>query len=156
VSAVHLDGACDWGTQDEGCGQSINKERTKQAVATITGSTKGMARAGRRHVTTALKEIRRRFREMDLGVAAVAQSIGVSAEYLSRLCRLHLNRTPLQVIHDCRVREAKRKLLLTSHSIYVVARESGYHSTSELNRNFKRRCGGRSPGCWRIVQRGRR
>lgn len=95
--------------------------------------------AATRHVRAVIGQMERRYSERDLTIETLANAIGISLEHLSRLFHRQLGRSPLRHLHDLRVARAKQLLLNTSLSVYAIARECGYHSTSELDVHFGER-----------------
>jgi two-component system, response regulator YesN len=98
-------------------------------------------RQGVRHVQAAIREIERRYSDQRLNVEGIADSLDISREHLCREFRRQLTKSPLQYLHDIRVTHAKQLLLTTNLSVYAIARDCGYHDTSELDRHFRVRCG---------------
>jgi len=101
------------------------------------------------HVQAAIRELERRYKDRALTVEGIATTVGISPEHLTRLFKQHLGRSPLEHLHDARIAHAKRLLLQSSLSVYVIARECGYHTTSELDRHFHFRCDS-TPSAFRL------
>lgn len=109
---------------------------------------------GTRHVREALRDMERRYFQLDLTIESVASVAGISPEYLCRLFEQHLGRTPLHELHDIRIAEARRRLAETDQPVKAIARDCGYHTTGELDEQFKRRCKC-TPTEFRSAERGR-
>lgn len=89
-------------------------------------------------VRRAIEIMERRHTEFGLTIATVAADVGLSADYLGRLFRERLGRSPLQHLHHVRIGRAA-ELLTNSHlSIYEIARDCGYQRNSEFSSWFRR------------------
>lgn len=89
-------------------------------------------------VRGALTVIAERFREPGCSARAIARALGVSEEYLCRLMKAHTGRTIGSLVHEARLREAARLLVLTAQSIKEIAGTVGYSSAGHLDRHFRR------------------
>jgi len=94
--------------------------------------------AGAAHVRGAIQILGRTYSECDLTISSVAAKVGVSREYLTRLFRARLGRSPLEYLHELRISCAEDLLAHSRLSIYEVALECGYKTTSELGIWFRR------------------
>jgi AraC family transcriptional activator of pobA len=74
-------------------------------------------------------------------VAKYTRALGVTEKRLAVACRTAVNRTPLELIHDRLVIEAKRSLLYTSMSIAEVAYSLGFEDPAYFSRFFTRQAG---------------
>lgn len=67
-----------------------------------------------------------------------AQLMHKSPKTLSNLFAKHYDKTPLQVIHERIIREAKRLLIYTDQSMKEIAFETGFEEVSHFSRFFKK------------------
>ena len=70
-----------------------------------------------------------------------ARALGVSLDQLNRGCRAAMGRTPLQIVHDRLLAEAKRGLIYTSMSVQEVGFSLGFTDPAYFTRFFVRREG---------------
>ncbi len=76
-----------------------------------------------------------------------------SADYVSRLLKLHHNTTPAQYVQMLRINRAMELLANTDDSIPQVARQVGYRDASIFYKAFCKRIG-MAPSIWRRQSRG--
>lgn len=81
-----------------------------------------------------------------------AQRLGVTADHLSRACRAAAGQHALEILHERRVREAKRRLAHTGASVGAVAAAVGYPDPAYFSRFFARATG-LSPLAYRLAVR---
>lgn len=74
-------------------------------------------------------------------VQQYAGALGVSLDQLSRGCRTAAGRSPLQIIHDRLLAEAKRSLIYTSMSVQEVGFSLGFADPAYFTRFFVQREG---------------
>lgn len=84
--------------------------------------------------------VENRYREHQ-SLANYARALGVSEKRLAAACRAAADRTPLELIHDRLVIEAKRSLLYTSMNIAEVAYSLGFEDPAYFSRFFARQTG---------------
>ena len=82
----------------------------------------------------------RHFRKMHK-VADYAELMYRSPKTLSNIFSRYGDRTPLQIIHERIIMEAKRQLFYTGKSAKEVAYELGFEDASQFNRFFKKMTG---------------
>jgi AraC family transcriptional activator of pobA len=70
-----------------------------------------------------------------------AQALGVSVDQLTRGCRAAAGRSPLQIVHDRLLAEAKRSLIYTSMSVQEVGFSLGFADPAYFTRFFAQREG---------------
>lgn len=70
-----------------------------------------------------------------------ARALGVSVDQLSRACRGAAGRSPLQLLHDNLMDEAKRRLLYTCMSVQEVGYSLDFKDPAYFTRFFTRRVG---------------
>lgn len=104
---------------------------------------------GARHIRHALAIIERRYRDADFTIAELGKSVGVSPEHLSRLFTTRVGRAPLDYLHEVRIRASESMLADEEVSIFQVAAEHGYRSTSDYDLRF-RKLRGCTPTEWRL------
>ncbi len=74
-------------------------------------------------------------------VRRYAQELGVSVEQLSRACRSTARRSPMRIVHDRQMAEAKRSLMATAMSVQEIAFGLGFEDPAYFTRFFIRREG---------------
>lgn len=74
-------------------------------------------------------------------VEALAHGIGLSVAHLNSLCRALAGQSPLQIVHQRIVLEAKRNLLYTAMSINQIADRLGFADAAYFSRFFRRLVG---------------
>ncbi|RYC25796.1 helix-turn-helix transcriptional regulator [Ciceribacter ferrooxidans] len=86
-----------------------------------------------------------------------AEQLGITADRLHSLCSRALGRTPIELVHERTIREAKIKLERSSRTIHGIAESLGFHDPTYFSHFFKRKTG-LSPAAYRqsIVARGNR
>ncbi len=78
----------------------------------------------------------------------IAEAVGVSADWLSRVFSKETGLSPKQYFTQCRIDEAKRLLLATSLNITEIAAQIGYNDAAYFCRVFHQEAG-RSPDQFR-------
>ena len=103
-----------------------------------------------------------RFRQMvelhyrqNLSIGAFARLLGVTRTHLHDACLRDTGSTPLALIHDRIISEAKLKLEQTEPLVEQVAYSLGFREPAYFNRFFKRMTG-QSPGAYRRTRRSAR
>ena len=74
-------------------------------------------------------------------VTALAETLGVSADRLTRAVRAALGRSPKQVVHDLLMREAEKLLSETTLPVDQIASFLGFSDPAYFNRFYHQRCG---------------
>jgi AraC family transcriptional regulator len=77
----------------------------------------------------------------NLSITEIAQWVGLSPFYFSRLFKQSTGLTPHQYLIKCRIEQAKQLLKTTNLSIATVATQVGFVDQSHLTRHFKRHLG---------------
>jgi AraC family transcriptional activator of pobA len=90
-----------------------------------------------------------------LSIAAFARLLGVTRAHLHDACLRDTGRTPLALIHDRLIAEAKLRLEQTELLVEEVAYGLGFREPAYFNRFFKRMTG-QSPGAYRRTRRAAR
>jgi AraC family transcriptional activator of pobA len=75
----------------------------------------------------------------DAPIAAHAARLGVTAGRLTAACRRRLGRSPLELLHDRLLLEAKRALLYTPHTVAEIAYALGFKDPAYFSRFFQKR-----------------
>jgi AraC-like DNA-binding protein len=91
-------------------------------------------------VDRALRYLRAHFRRPDLTVIDVARDVGLTRPYLGRLLVQCTGRGFAGHLHDLRIRESRRLLVVTALSVKEVAAAVGYNDSTQFCRRFKRLC----------------
>jgi len=76
--------------------------------------------------------------DTDLTVSGIAQEVGMSPYYFTRLFKESTGQSPYQYVVDARVRKAKELLTTGKFTISEVAYHVGFVDQSHLTRHFKR------------------
>jgi AraC family transcriptional activator of pobA len=74
-------------------------------------------------------------------VQQYAAALAVSVEQLNRACRATGGRTPLRIVHDRLMAEAKRSLIYTAMSVYEIGFSLGFNDPAYFTRFFVQREG---------------
>jgi AraC-like DNA-binding protein len=85
-----------------------------------------------------LNYLRTYFRRADLTVHEVARQAGLTRPYLNRLFVQYTGRGVQAHLHDLRVHESRRLLVVTTMSVKQVAAAVGYNDSTQFCRRFKR------------------
>jgi AraC-like DNA-binding protein len=100
----------------------------------------------------ALRYLREHYARSDLTITDVARHVGLSRPYLARLLVECTGRGFLAHLHERRLDEARRLLVVTLLSVKEVAAAVGYSNAAQFCRQFKRFCR-TSPGAYRRAAR---
>jgi AraC-like DNA-binding protein len=103
-------------------------------------------------VDRALRYLRDHYSRADLTMKDVAKHVGLTRHYLGRLLLQYTGRSFLEHVHDLRVSEARRLLIVTTLSVKEIAAGLGYGDSTQFCRQFKRICK-TSPGAFRRAAR---
>jgi len=76
--------------------------------------------------------------DADLAVSGIAQAVGMSPFYFSRLFKESTGQSPHQYVVEARVRRAKELLTTGKFTISEAAHHAGFVDQSHLTRHFKR------------------
>lgn len=74
-------------------------------------------------------------------VSDYAERVGLSAPQLTRLCRANLSASPIDLVRQRRIFEAKRMLVYTALTIAEIAHRTGFRDAAFFSRTFKARVG---------------
>ncbi|WP_018750580.1 helix-turn-helix domain-containing protein [Paenibacillus sanguinis] len=107
---------------EEICGQFAEKKNTKQHDL----------------VRRINEKIQRDFADPNLNLNQIANELGMSAVYISRLYKQHTLFSIMDVVMDTRLNEVCRLLKETDLPIAAIAEQTGFTSSSYLHRTFKR------------------
>ncbi|MET8631575.1 AraC family transcriptional regulator [Streptomyces sp. NPDC004680] len=116
----------------------------------LTGDQGALARQiaqadnGLAHITRAIGWIREHYHE-PLSIAALARLCGMSPSSFHRHFRAATSATPLQFQKTIRLQTARTLLWTRSGSVADIAHRVGYESTSQFNREYRKKFG-TSPG----------
>jgi AraC family transcriptional activator of pobA len=78
-----------------------------------------------------------------------ANQVGISAPHLTRICRRVLGSSPIDLVRQRRILEAKRLLEYTRLPISEIAHRSGFKDAAFFSRTFKRAVG-QAPHAYRL------
>jgi two-component system, response regulator YesN len=85
--------------------------------------------------------IGRHFAEKDLSVQKVAESLSISASYLSKLVKRYFHQSFVEYLTSCRMRRAQELLSATDLMTYEIAEATGYPDARYFSSLFKRQAG---------------
>lgn len=77
----------------------------------------------------------------EINLSTYAEILAISTDKLIRMARLHLDKTPIQVVLDRRIKEACQLLMHTHAPVEEVSQLSGFSDVSYFCRYFKKRTG---------------
>jgi LacI family transcriptional regulator len=109
--------------------------------------------ADHRQVQTALRFIRDHSHEL-ISMADLVKHVAMSRSGLEKAFREHYVRAPMEELRHTRVAHAKKLLRETSEKIAAVARLTGFQTSQNLCRIFRRQLG-LTPKQYRAAQQGR-
>lgn len=92
-------------------------------------------------VNRAKQMIHDRYNDQALSVAQIAQMLCISPNYLSRIFHQQTGRTCVEHITECRLVEAKKLLLFSTHKNYEIAEKVGYANAHYFSFMFKKNMG---------------
>jgi YesN/AraC family two-component response regulator len=88
----------------------------------------------------ALNYVRKHYHQ-DLTLDSVAKPLNITGGYLSTYFKEKTGKNFIDYVHEVRIREAKRMLLVTDLKIQDIAIRSGYPYLNSFNRIFKKMTG---------------
>ena len=156
--AAILDAFCDLGvsratvSQDLGTDYDRTVERLRTAeetkdlltrLSTYVGSVLAHRNlsAPRWKILDFKEHVARHYGEKNLSVQKVAQSLAISASYLSKLIKRHLDTSFVDFLTDFRLARAKELLGTTDLMTYEIAEATGYPDAHYFSSIFKKRFG---------------
>lgn len=86
------------------------------------------------------KSIKQGFSETKT-ISQYAKEIGITTMHLNRVCRSVLDKSPIQIIHEQLIVEAKKYLLNTSYSISEISYFLNFNDPAYFTRLFKKNVG---------------
>ncbi|MCR4743684.1 MAG: response regulator [Lachnospiraceae bacterium] len=89
----------------------------------------------------ALHYIEENYKDPELSVETVADSVGFSHSYFSSIFKKEMGEACSNVINRIRMEEAARLLKETDYKTYVIAKETGYSDVAYFSYAFKRHYG---------------
>jgi two-component system response regulator YesN len=85
--------------------------------------------------------VARHYGEKSLSVQTVAASLSISASYLSKLVKRHLDRSVIDYLTEYRMERAKELLATSDLMTYEIAEATGYPDARYFSSSFKRHVG---------------
>ncbi|WP_139903230.1 AraC family transcriptional regulator [Clostridium thermarum] len=82
--------------------------------------------------------IDQRYGDINLSVESVADEIGFTASYITKIFKQHTGKTVIEYINEKRIECAKALLTQTSHSVAVIAEKCGFANITYFHRAFKK------------------
>ena len=98
--------------------------------------------------------VARHYGERALSVQTIAASLSISASYLSKLVKRHLDRSVVDYLIDYRMERAKELLTTSDLMTYEIAEATGYPDAQYFSTTFKRHIGV-TPTEFRTQRRGK-
>lgn len=86
------------------------------------------------------KSIKQDYSEMKT-ISQYAKEIGITTMHLNRVCKIVVGKSPLQILHELVVAEAKKYLLNTSYSISEISYFLNFNDPAYFTRLFKKNVG---------------
>lgn len=96
------------------------------------------AKTYKRHIVEALQYISAHFRECDLKIKVIADSLFVSESYLMHLFKKELGKTFNTCLTEYRIMEARRLLEEQKYRVYEIAEMVGYSDMKYFGQVFRR------------------
>jgi AraC-like DNA-binding protein len=91
-------------------------------------------------IDRALRYVREQFRRADLTLSDVARHVGLTRPYLGRMLSQCTGRGLPDHLHELRIRESRRLLVVTTLNVKEIAAAVGYRDAAQFCRQFKRAC----------------
>ena len=77
----------------------------------------------------------------DISLDQLAGKFRISKTYINNLLKNFYGQSFLEILQDCRLKEAKEMILKNSYKISEIAEKVGYHDISYFIRVFKKKYG---------------
>lgn len=106
------------------------------------------------HQVTSFIRLLERHYTTHRAVADYATMLHISAKHLIDLCRRHTGKTPLQLIREHTITEARKLLFYSGMSIKEIAYTMGFDEPANFSKFFKAATG-TSPGTYRVRSGGK-
>jgi len=74
-------------------------------------------------------------------ISQYAKEIGITTMHLNRICKIVVGKSPIQILHELVVAEAKKYLLNTSYSISEISYFLNFNDPAYFTRLFKKNVG---------------
>ena len=92
-------------------------------------------------VQTAIRYMEENFREPELSVSRIAEAVGITSNYLSRIFREATGQTCISYLTTLRMEEAKKLLTRSQEKTYLIAERTGYQNPNYFSAIFKKYTG---------------
>ncbi len=120
----------------------IEKNKKEVKAGTETDSVLQLKKGDKsKYLAEALSYIDEHYKDPDISVQKVADSMGISGGHLSHLFRKETNFTMMNYVVNCRIRAAKGLLKDYRYKIYEVAEQVGYRDITYFSAIFKKHVG---------------
>jgi two-component system, response regulator YesN len=92
-------------------------------------------------IHSAEKFIQTSFKDMDLSLSMVAEHMGLTSSYFSRLFKQETGSSYIDYVINLRIEHAKRLLRTTTHRIFDIGEMVGYPNSQYFCTLFRKACG---------------
>jgi len=120
--------------------ETLEGELRTLFVSMVSRETGTTSRPHNRTINAALGEIESRFAE-NIGLADVADAVGVTPSHLSRLFRHAMDTSFREYLTEVRLDEAKRLLLTTNARVYEISGACGFREQRYFSEVFRKHTG---------------
>lgn len=87
------------------------------------------------------KYVREHYNDYNVNISSIADEMGITLRYMSKIFRDQTGVGLLQYINDLRIEQAKRLLKTTGKTVDEIAEETGFANTRTFRRNFQKATG---------------
>lgn len=87
------------------------------------------------------KIIDSRFGDISLSVEGIADDVGFTASYITKIFKQHTGKTVIEYINEKRIEKAKELLTNTTDSVAAISEKCGFANITYFHRSFKKTVG---------------
>ena len=121
--------------------EGVRQWFAETALRAVDGLGKARAEGIRSVIHSAEKFIQANYRDMELSLSMVAEHMGLTPSYFSRLFKQETGSSYIDYVINLRIECAKRLLRTTSHRIFDVGEMVGYPNSQYFCTLFRKACG---------------
>lgn len=120
--------------------ERLEKEQAKKNAEEEEGMPKLVLKTGdkSKYIMEAITYIGEHYKDTDISVKAIAESLGISEGHLSHLFKKETDYTVMAYITRCRMQAAMKLLSNCRYKVYEVAELVGYRDVAYFSNNFKK------------------